>query len=303
MSAINTVTATINGTVYTLEWDSSESCYKKTITAPIVSSWTQSDHVYGISVTATDVAGNSTTIDKTDATFGSNLRLRVRDTTDPTATFTYPTAGSTITNGTPLVTLTVEDTSPGIDLSTFWLKVDGGASVSISDCTYEATATGYNISYRTPYLLNAQHTITAGVSDYDENVSATASVTFTVNVANPDLTVTSPIDGLVTNQTTINVVGTTNNSTQTSVTLTVKVDSGAAQTATVASDGSFSHPVTVSEGQHTITVRSEDPHGLYSQITRTITVDTTAPVFTEVTLDDNDISVGDTFTIKVKVSS
>ena len=64
--SLSTVKATINGQTYNLTLNNSTGKYEAVITAPASSSYNQSGHYYPVSVTATDTAGNSTTIDNTD---------------------------------------------------------------------------------------------------------------------------------------------------------------------------------------------------------------------------------------------
>lgn len=63
--AVKTVQATINGQTYTLTLNSSTGKYEATVTAPSKSSYNQSGHYYGVTVKATDEAGNTTTITRT----------------------------------------------------------------------------------------------------------------------------------------------------------------------------------------------------------------------------------------------
>ncbi len=71
--AVNTVKATINGQEYSLT-KNSDGSYSATITAPSLSSYNQQGGYYPVSVTATDEAGNSATVDATDTSLGENLR-------------------------------------------------------------------------------------------------------------------------------------------------------------------------------------------------------------------------------------
>ena len=74
--AVKTVQYVFNGQTYDLTLDASTGKYKATVPAPSKSSYSQDGHKYGGSVIATDDAGNSTTIDQSDATFGANLFLK-----------------------------------------------------------------------------------------------------------------------------------------------------------------------------------------------------------------------------------
>lgn len=71
--AIKNVTANVNGTSYDLLSAENDN-YSADIEAP------KKAAEYGISVTATDEAGNATTIDSTDKQFGESLKLKARDT-------------------------------------------------------------------------------------------------------------------------------------------------------------------------------------------------------------------------------
>ena len=103
--AVKTVKASINGQDYTLTYDEVSGSYKATITAPSKSSYNNNDgHYYPVSVTATDDAGNSTTVTDTDVTFGDDLKLKVKEKVKPIIAVTYPTASATITSATPTIT-------------------------------------------------------------------------------------------------------------------------------------------------------------------------------------------------------
>ena len=107
--AVKTVQYIIDGQTYNLTFDASTGEYKATVPAPSKSSYSQDGHKYGGSVIATDDAGNSTTINQSDATLGANLLLRVLEKVAPTLAFTYPTAGAYITNATPAIRFKVTD--------------------------------------------------------------------------------------------------------------------------------------------------------------------------------------------------
>ena len=71
---------------------------------------------------------------------------------------------------------------------------------------------------------------------------------------------------------------------------------------TVGSDGSFSKALTLAVGTNTITVVVTDGAGKTTTITRTVTLDTTAPVIKSVTLTPNPVDAGKTFIISVEVT-
>lgn len=123
--AVKTVQYVFNGQTYNLTLDASTGEYKATVPAPSKSSYSQDGHKYGGSVIATDDAGNSTTINQSDATLGANLLLRVLEKVAPTLAFTYPTAGAYITNATPAIRFKVTDNDSGVNPDTIVIKVDG----------------------------------------------------------------------------------------------------------------------------------------------------------------------------------
>lgn len=85
--AVKTAQYIFNGQAYNLTYNSTSGKWEATVTAPGKSSYNQSGHKYGGSVTATDEAGNSTTIDQTHSTLGSGLLLRVLEKVAPTLAF------------------------------------------------------------------------------------------------------------------------------------------------------------------------------------------------------------------------
>ena len=123
--AVKTVQYVFNGQTYNLTLDASTGEYKATVPAPGKSSYSQDGHKYGGSVIATDDAGNSTTINQSDATLGANLLLRVLEKVAPTLAFTYPTAGAYITNATPAIRFKVTDNDSGVNPDTIVIKIDG----------------------------------------------------------------------------------------------------------------------------------------------------------------------------------
>lgn len=82
--AINTVKATINGVEHSLTYNGSSGKWEATLTAPSASSFNNSGGYYGVSVTANDTAGNSTTVNQSDGTLGDDLQLFVTEKVAPT---------------------------------------------------------------------------------------------------------------------------------------------------------------------------------------------------------------------------
>ena len=235
-------------------------------------------------------------ITQSDTTFGANLLLRVLEKVAPTLAFTYPTAGAYITNATPVIKFKVTDNDSGVNPDTIVIKVDG-AKVTTA-FTKTAVTGGYECSY-TPgtALADGAHTVSIEASDYDGNAASAKTVSFTVDTIPPTLTLTNPVDGLITNKAALVVSGKTDDVTSKPVIVTVN---GAS--VTVNSDGSFSKEITLVSGSNTITVVATDKAGKTTTVTRKVTLDTGAPVFEKVTLTPNPVDCGKTFVISVKVT-
>lgn len=299
--SVKTVQATINGQTYNLALNSSTGAYEATITAPSTSSYPLSEHYYPVSIKAEDTAGNITTKDAADSVLGSSLRLTVKENVAPVISITSPTASALTTNNKPVISWTVTDDDSGVDPATIKLTID--STVVTSGITKTASGKGFTCSY-TPSsaLADGSHTIKVDASDYDGNAAVQKNVTFKIDTVPPTLNVTVPANNLITNQTTCTVTGNTNDITSSPVTVTVKHNSAAAVDVTVNSDGTFSKTITLAEGANTITIVAKDGAGKTTTVTRAVTLDTAAPVISEVSLAPNPIDAGKTFIISVKVT-
>lgn len=297
--AVETVKFILNGQTYDLTYDSASGKYKATITAPNMTSWNETDHKFYGQVVATDDAGNSTTVTKSEF---SELGLRVLEKTKPIITVAYPTASAFITSAAPTFEWSVTDAGSGIDESSISIKIDGSTAVT-SGITKTAVTNGWKCTY-TPSdaLAEGAHTVYFNVSDNDGNAASQVSVSFTIDTVPPTLNLTSPADGLITNQAAQVVSGKTNDATSSPVSVKVFVNDGAGQAAEVAADGSFSINITLATGANTIRVVATDAAGKSTTITRTVTLDTGAPVITEITLTPNPVDAGATFIITVAVT-
>ena len=295
--AISQVRAQVNGTWYTLTYNSSTGAYEASITAPTVTSYTQANHYYNVTVEATNTAG---TVATADASTIDGLKLYVKETTKPTLTITSPTSGAYVTNNKQPVIFTATDTGSGVDLSTVAVKLDG-ATVASSTITRTTITNGYRFTY-TPAsaMSDGSHTVTVDVSDYDGNAATQQSTTFTVDTVDPALNVTTPTAGLITNTAALTVTGTTNDATSSPVTVTVKLNGTDQGTVTVSS-GAFSKAVTLAEGSNTIIVTATDSAGRTTSVTRTVTLDTSAPSIVSATITPNPVDVGQTMLISVVV--
>lgn len=219
------------------------------------------------------------------------------------ATITAPTAGSYIINSKPAITFKITDDDSGVNPTTIGVTIDSGSKITGDSITKKAVSGGYECTY-TPdtALSDGSHTVKVDASDYDGNAAVQKSVTFKIDTVPPTLSITSPVDGLVTNQAACTVKGITNDVTSSPVTVTIKLNSGSAEAVTVGSDGSFSKALTLAAGSNTITIVARDSAGKTTTITRTVELDTTPPTIKSITLTPNPVDAGKTFVISVEVT-
>lgn len=298
---VKTVQAIINGQTYNLNFDDLSGKWKTTITAPSKSSYTQDEHYYPVQIKATDDAGNVTEKDDTDSVLGESLRLKVVEKNPPQISVTYPTNGAYINTATPQIQWTVTDDDSGVNPDTISLTIDSGTTIT-TEIQKSPTEGGYTCTYTPSSLDDGTHVLNFNAQDYDENAAQLQTVSFTVDTVPPVLTITSPTDNLVTNNPSLTVSGTTNDVTSNPVTLTVKLNSAEPQTVEVQENGNFSYEVTLSEGVNTIVVTATDSSGKSTEIQRTVTLSTSAPIITEVSIVPNPVDAGQTFIISVTVT-
>ena len=299
--AVKAVQVVINGQTHTLIYNAKTKKYEATITAPSTSSYNQNGHYYNVKVKATDEAGNSVTKDATDTTLGSSLQLKVKEKVAPVISITAPSSSAKLTNNKPVINWTVTDADSGVNPSTIKLIID--SQTITTGITKTQSGKNYTCSYTpTTALSDGTHTIKVSASDYDGNVATQKSVTFTVDTVPPELSVSAPVDNLVTNQSSLVVKGTTNDVTSSPVTLTIKLNGGTEQTVEVGSDGSFTKTLTLVTGENTIVITAKDGAGKTSTVTKKVVLDQTAPVIQSVTISPNPVNAGATYTISVEVT-
>lgn len=294
--------AIVNGVTINLTKNSSTGKWEATGTAPAKSSYTLTGHYYGVTLKAWDEAGNVTTKDVTDSTLGAALKLVVKEKVAPVIVITYPTASATIINNKPEIKFKVTDDDSGVNPDTIKITIDSGAAIT-SGITKTAITGGYECTY-TPAaaLADGSHTVKIDASDFDGNAATQKSVAFKIDTVPPTLSVTSPTNNLITNNASCTVSGTTNDATSSPCTVTVKLNSGTAAAVTVNADGTFSKVLTLANGANTITIASTDSAGKSTTVTRTVTLDTAAPVISAVTITPNPVDTGKTFTISVTIT-
>lgn len=292
---VKQVKAVINGVTTILTLNSSTGKYEATITAPAKSSYKQTGHYYPVSVTAEDLAGNTTTVNDKHSTLGSNLRLTVKEKVAPIIAITSPTSGELTANNKPTITFNVTDEDSGVAASTVKLYID---DKEVTGLTNSAITNGYTFTYTVATaLVDGAHTVKVTASDNDGNAAGAKTLTFNVLATAPNLAITSPAEGAYFKAKTVSFAGTTNGAK-----LTVKVGNGTAQNVTI-TDGKFSGTFDLAaEGKNVVTFVSTSASGVTTTVTRNLYLDTVAPIISAVTITPNPVDAGKTYIISVSVT-
>lgn len=304
-----TVKATIKGQEVTLNFDSATGQYKASVTAPSDSSYQNNEgHYFPVSITATDDAGNSTTISDTQGGFTENLKLYVKERIVPKVTGISPSSDANVITSNPKIEFTVLDNAngqssgfSGINPNTVSLVINGSA---IDNSAIEKTPVtgGYKCTY-TPVVAipDGTCTFTVQASDYDENQSDLVTTSFKVDTAPPALDITYPTNDMYTNESEIEVIGTTSDVTSSPVEVVITVNGKDQGDVEISADGSFRKTITLDDGTNTIKITSTDRAGKISTVTKTVYLKTSAPIFKSVRIEPNPVDHGQTYTIYVEV--
>lgn len=288
MAFNGTVRVKINGTWTTLTYNSSSGAYEAQITAPGKTSYNEPDGAYVVTAEATNTAGTSAT---------KTTKLKVYETVKPVITISSPSNGAYVKNNRqPIVFTVIDETNgSGVNISSLVVKLNG--TKITSGIVTTAIAKGYSVTVTPPAMRDGSNTITINCSDNDGNAADTKSTTFTVDTAPPTLNVTSPAEGLITNNRTIIFTGSTNDSTSSPVTLTI--DGASVQ---VASNGTFNYSKTYSaDGTYTVDIIATDTAGQSTTVSRSFTIDTSAPNIKSITISPSPVATGEVMTVKVVV--
>lgn len=293
--AVKSVQAIINGQTYNLTLNSGTGKYEATITAPATSSYPQAGHYYPVIVKATDNADNLVEVDDTDETIGTSLRLQVKEKVAPVIVITSPTSGQLTSSNRPQITFEVTDNDSGVNQGSIKLQID---NQQVSGVSSSAIDDGYSCSYTPDTALDdGEHTISVSASDNDGNAATPVTVTFNVLATAPNLSVTTPGNNSYHNTAEVAFSGTTDGAT-----LTVKVGDGQEQSVSI-SGGAFSGTLTLTaEGANTVTFTATSASGVETVVTRTLYLDTHAPVIQSVTITPNPVDAGATYVISVEVT-
>lgn len=301
--AITKVRVKINGT-WTNLTKNSFGKWTGSVTAPASTSYNQSGGYFPITVEATNSAGTVTTVDATDTTLGSVLRLVVRETTKPVIKLVQPSNGAYISNNQlPIIFEVTDETSgSGVNASTVALKLAGTTYKDGSTGMSKTAITdGYRFTF-TPQaaLSDGAKAIEITASDHDGNAAAKVTASYTVDTVPPTLTISSPQDGLATNQKNVVLTGITNDTLSSPVTVTV-MHGSASYTPAVANDGSFSQALVLTEGVNTIKIVSTDATGKSTTINLAVTLDTSVPTIKSATFAPNPVNASASVQITLEV--
>lgn len=301
--AITKVRVKINGTWTNLTKNSAGK-WTGSVTAPASTSYNQSGGYFPITVEATNSAGTVTTVDATDTTLGSVLRLVVKETTKPVIKLVQPSNGAYISNNQlPIIfDVTDETGGSGVNASTVALKLAGTTYKDGSTGMSKTAITdGYRFTF-TPQaaLSDGAKAIEITASDHDGNAAAKVTASYTVDTVPPTLTISSPQDGLATNQKNVVLTGITNDTLSSPVTVTV-MHGSASYTPAVANDGSFSQALVLTEGVNTIQIVSTDAAGKSTTINLTVTLDTSVPTIKSATFAPNPVNASASVQITLEV--
>lgn len=306
--AINQVRVQINGTWVNLTYNNVTGKYEGTIAAPNITSFNQNDgHYYPVTVEATDLAGNVTTKNDGDSTLGNKLKLYVKETTKPTIAVTAPASDAFLTTNTPQITFQLRDETngSGVKISSLRFILDGTTYTNTSSqMSVIAVSGGYNVTF-TPSIafVDGSHSFTIDVEDNDGNAAIQVSRSFKVDTVPPTLNVSNPASATTyINNPQLNVTGTTTDTTSGPATVTIKLNNVDQGAVTVQANGSFTKSITLANGTNTLVIRATDKAGKFSEVTRTVILDTVAPTISNVTIAPNPVNTGGSYVITVDAS-
>ena len=221
------------------------------------------DGDYDVTASASDAAGNSTTV-----TDNGNINASAPDITldalGQTNDATPLISGTTNAPVGAIVTLTVTDSAGAVQTFTATVQGDGTFSASVpSD------------------LAEGSYTVEAEVTDGAGNTGSDAETGGVVDTTSPAIDVAEQGIG---NDSTPTISGTTDQPVGSTVSITVTDNAGNIQTlsATVQSDGSFTVdvPATLAEGYYTVQATVVDEAGNTASDAETGLIDTISPVIT-----------------------
>lgn len=289
--------AMFNGQKIVAVYDETTGLWTAEMTAPDVSSWNEPNHVYTVSLHAEDEAGNTTSVDSTDETYGDQLKIRVMEHTKPIAMIVSPTMNSVFGTSTQDISLELTDEGgSGLNMSTVEFKLNGVDLSSVLVWTGEGSHK--TASYTAENLSDGINTITLSVIDNDGNASDVETVRFVVSTSTMTLSIETPTEGLSTNASPIDVRGTVEapSSGGSVVGVTVNDDP------VIINDGVFETTVALVDGENTIVIIATDSNGKTTSVVRHVVLDTVAPVITDVVAEATTVDSGGRIRITFRIT-
>lgn len=297
MSEITRAYAVYKGQQYNASYSAETQEWSVDIPSGSESSYSEANHTYPIELHAFDAAGNETIMYATDDTYGDQLNIRVLEKTKPTATIVSPTQDSVLGSATQDIKLELSDAGgSGLNMASVIFKVN---SVQVSTgLTWSDSGSKKVCTYHATNLSDGSNSVSLQVTDNDGNVSDLATVSFVISTQAPTLTVTSPTDNLLTNSKNVTVSGTAAAGSD-AVTLTEVTING--EPADIGEGGAFSEEIVLEEGQNTITIIAKDSLGKTTTVTRHVTVDTKAPIISDVEAEETTVNANSTIHLTFKI--
>ena len=231
------------------------------------------DGTHTFTVQAIDPAGN---IDPTGATASWTV-----DTTAPAVTMTAPVAGGYTNDTTPALSGTAE-TTPGDSRVTVYVYQGTGTSGTPIQTDTASVQSDGSWSVNAAALADGTYTAQAKQTDEVSNTGYSDAHAFTVDTTPPAITVSTPLNGTHTNDTSPEIAGTAGTAAADIGTVTVTVSGSGApveETANVSPSGQWvvNLPAALSDGNYTIQATQQDLAGNAGIGTSHITIDTTPP--------------------------
>lgn len=300
---ISSVKLTIDGTQHTLSYNASTEMYEGTITSPSVSSYSQSGHYYGATITVTDTDGNSTTLNSSDSTYGQYLRLFVTETVTPSISLTYPQSSDITADNTPTFLWDVIDNGSGVNPSSIGIKIDSDSTITGDSITKTAITGGYTCSYTPSQALSdGSHSFDISAQDNDGNLTILSVISFIVDTTAPTLTIISPVRyNTITKVPSITIQGTSKDTTSGPPIVTIQLNSGTPEPVDL-SNNAFVKTIPLAKRENIIIIAATDQAGNQRAVARTVTVDTLQPVFGSVTINPNPVAASASYLISISVS-
>lgn len=289
----------INGQRINAIYDAETDTWSAEGNAPAESSWGQADHVYKLELHAEDEAGNEVTMDSTDATYGEQLKLRVLEKTKPVATITSPTQNSVLGSSTQNIVMELEDFGgSGLNMSSVVFKLNN-TTIS-SGLIWTDSGNKKVCTYIAENLSDGANTIELSVTDNDGNKSTVANVSFIISTVAPGLEIQTPVDNIITKDNAVTVSGIATPGSAAVTIVKVTINGVPVQ---VGDNGEFSYEITgMDDGTNTIEIIAEDSIGKTTKVVRTVTVDTQAPVISDVVAEALVVDASGKFKITFKVT-